>query len=60
MVAASTNGEILQLYYSRQAVGQAFGFGKNYANLLPLRTHGEATFSGHLFVSFLATVSVSC
>jgi transposase len=50
--------EILPLYYSRQAVEQAFDFGKNYANLLPLRTHSEATFRGHLLISFMATVSI--
>lgn len=50
--------EILPLYYSRQAVEQAFDFSKNYANLLPLRTHSEATFRGHLLISFMATVSI--
>jgi hypothetical protein len=50
--------EILPLYYSRQAVEQAFDFGKNYANLLPLRTHSEETFRGHLLISFIATVSI--
>ena len=37
---------------------QAFDFGKNYANLLPLRTFSEATFRGHLLVSFMATASI--
>ena len=50
--------EILPLYYSRQAVEQVFGFGKNYANLLPLRTHNEAIFRGHPLISFIATVSI--
>ena len=50
--------EILPLYYSRQAIEQAFDFGKNYANLLPLRTHSEATFRGHLLISFMATVTI--
>jgi hypothetical protein len=50
--------EILPLYYSRQAVEQVFDFEKNYANLLPLRTHSEGTFRGHLLVSFMATVSI--
>jgi transposase len=53
-----SNNEILPLYYSRQAIEQVFDFGKNYANLLPLRTHGEPTFRGHLLVSFMATVSI--
>ena len=50
--------EILPLYYSRQAIEQVFDFEKNYGNLLPLRTHCEATFRGHLMVSFMATVSI--
>jgi hypothetical protein len=50
--------EVLPLYYSRQAIEQAFDFGKNYANLLPLRTHSEETFRGHLLISFMATVSI--
>lgn len=50
--------EILPLYYSRQAIEQVFDFGKNYANLLPLRTHNEETFRGHLLISFMATVSI--
>ena len=52
------NVKILPPYYSRQAVEQAFDFGKNYANLLPLRTQNEDTFRGHLLVSFMATVSI--
>ena len=50
--------EILPLYYSRQAIEQVFDFEKNYGNLLPLRTHNETTFRGHLMVSFMATVSI--
>ena len=50
--------EILPLYYSRQAIEQVFDFGKNYANLLPLRTHDEATFRGHLLISFMATIAI--
>jgi len=50
--------EILPLYYSRQAVEQAFDFGKNYANLVPLRIHSEAALRGHLMVSFMATAAI--
>jgi transposase len=50
--------EILPLYYSRQAIEQVFDFSKNYANILPLRTHAETTFRGHLLVSFMATVAI--
>jgi hypothetical protein len=50
--------EILPLYYSRQAIEQVFDFSKNYANILPLRTHTEATFRGHLLISFMATIAI--
>jgi hypothetical protein len=50
--------EILPLYYLRQAIEQVFDFSKNYANILPLRTHAEATFRGHLLISFMATVAI--
>jgi len=50
--------EVLPLYYSRQAIEQIFDFEKNYGNLLPLRIHNEATFRGHLMVSFMATVAI--
>jgi hypothetical protein len=48
--------EILPIYYTRQKIEQVFDIGKNYANMLPLRTHGEATFRGHLLLTFIATV----
>jgi len=54
----ATVEEILPLYYSRQAVEQAFDFGKNYANLLPLRIHSEAVLRGHLMISFMATAAI--
>ena len=50
--------EILPLYYSRQAVEQAFDFSKNYANILPLRVHSEEVLRGHLMVSFMATAAI--
>ena len=49
--------EIITLYYTRQAIEQAFDFDKNNADLLPLKTHGEDTFRGHLMLSFISTVS---
>ena len=54
----ATIEEILPLYYSRQAVEQAFDFGKNYANLLPLRIHSESVLRGHLMISFMATAAI--
>jgi transposase len=45
--------DVLPLYYTRQAIEQVFDFYKNNADLLPLRTHGESTFRGHLMLSFL-------
>jgi hypothetical protein len=50
--------EILPLYYTRQTVEQVFDIGKNYAELLPLRTHKEETFRGHLMLSFMATAAI--
>jgi len=50
--------EVLPLYYTRQAVEQVFDIGKNYADLIPLRTHKEETFKGHLMLSFLSTVAI--
>ena len=49
--------DILPLYYTRQAIEQVFDLYKNNADLLPLRTHGENTFRGHLMLSFLSTIA---
>jgi hypothetical protein len=38
--------EILPLYYTRQTVEQVFDVGKNYAELLPLRTPRRKLFEG--------------
>ncbi|MDR1977100.1 MAG: transposase, partial [Synergistaceae bacterium] len=48
--------DVMPLYYTRQTIEQVFDIGKNYAELLPLRTHNEETFRGHLMLSFIATV----
>ena len=50
--------QLLPLYYTRQQVEQVFDVGKNYANMLPLRTHNEDTFRGHLLLTFITTVIV--
>lgn len=52
----STN-EILKLYYTRQTVEQIFDINKNNLELLPLRTHCEETFRGHLMLTFMASVA---
>ena len=49
--------DVLPLYYTRQAIEQVFDLYKNNADLLPLRTHGEETFRGHLMLSFLSTIA---
>ena len=49
--------EILPLYYMRQTIEQVFDIYKNNADLIPLRTHGEETFRGHLMLSFLSTIA---
>jgi hypothetical protein len=48
--------DILPLYYTRQVIEQIFDTGKNNADVLPLRTHSEKTFRGHLMVTFLASI----
>jgi hypothetical protein len=48
--------DVMPLYYTRQTIEQVFDISKNYAELLPLRTHSEETFRGHLMLSFIATV----
>lgn len=50
--------EILPAYYQRQAAEQIFDFAKNYTKLLPLRTSTNATFHGHLLLSYIATCVV--
>ena len=50
--------EILPAYYQRQAAEQIFDFAKNYTKLLPLRVNTEATFRGHLLLSYVATCMV--
>lgn len=50
--------EILPAYYQRQAAEQIFDFAKNYTKLLPLRTSTDATFNGHLLLSYIATCVV--
>lgn len=48
--------KLLPMYYTRQQVEQVFDITKNYADLLPIRVQSEQAFSGHLLVSFMATV----
>lgn len=50
--------EILPAYYQRQAAEQIFDFAKNYTKLLPLRVNNDATFNGHLLLSYIATCIV--
>ena len=50
--------EILPAYYQRQAAEQIFDFAKNYTKLLPLRTNNNATFNGHLLLSYAASCIV--
>jgi hypothetical protein len=49
--------EVLPLYYTRQAIEQVFDYAKNDVGLLPLRSHGEDTFRGHLVISFMACIA---
>lgn len=49
-------GEVLPLYYLREAVEEVFKISKCCVDLLPLRVHGEEVFRGVLFLNFLAVV----
>jgi transposase len=48
---------VLSVYYGRQSVEQLFDYSKNDLDLLPLRTHNEDTFRGHLLICFMATIA---
>lgn len=47
---------VLEQYYVRQEIEQAFDITKNYASALPLNVEKESTFRGHLLLTFIATV----
>lgn len=47
---------LLPLYYTRQNIEQVFDLGKNSASMLPLCVRSEATFRGHLLMTFMAAV----
>jgi hypothetical protein len=49
--------EVMPLYYMRQSIEQVFDLYKNNADLLPLRTHSEDTFRGHLMLAFFSTIA---
>jgi hypothetical protein len=48
------SNEIPPLYFTRQQIEQVFDTGKNYAGLIPIRTHKEETLRGHLMLTFMA------
>lgn len=50
--------KVLPHYYTRQQIEQVFDIGKNYADMLPLRTQNEDTFRGHLLLTFISTVII--
>jgi transposase len=50
--------KVLPFYYTRQQIEQVFDICKNNTNMLPLRVQKEATFRGHLLITFLASVVV--
>lgn len=47
---------LLPLYYTRQTVEQVFDISKNVGHIIPLATHNEDTFRGHIMVSFMAII----
>jgi hypothetical protein len=48
--------DLLPLYYTRQTVEQVFDVSKNNTHILPLRTHNEETFRGHIMLTFMAII----
>jgi transposase len=48
--------DVIAKYYTRQRIEQIFDVGKNYAGLLPVRSHYVETFRGHLMMTFIITV----
>jgi len=52
------SSEVLPLYYMRQSIEQTFDLAKNDVDLVPLRTHTEETFRGHLLLCFMSTVAL--
>lgn len=51
--------DVVGYYYKRQEIEQLFDVCKNYTKILPLRTHSEKTFRGHLMLTFMASVVLS-
>ena len=52
------SSEVLPLYYMRQNIEQTFDLAKNDVDLVPLRTHTEETFRGHLLLCFMSTIAL--
>jgi transposase len=50
--------EVMPLYYMRQTIEQTFDFAKNDVALMPVRSHNDETFRGHLLLSFMATITL--
>jgi hypothetical protein len=51
--------EIIQLYYTRQAIQQLFDISKNYYGIMPLTDYNKEIIRGILLISFVATVVYS-
>jgi transposase len=52
-----TKDEVLPTYYTRQSIEQIFDYLRNETTMLPIKDHSEEAFSGHLFISFMATIA---
>jgi hypothetical protein len=48
--------KLLPLYYTRQTIEQIFDTSKNLGHIIPLATHKEETFRGHIMISFMAII----
>lgn len=48
--------EVVENYYTRQAIEQVFGFYKDDLQSLPLRCHTDNTIRGYLFLQFIVLI----
>jgi len=48
--------DVIENYYTRQAIEQVFGFYKDDLQSLPLRCHTDGTIKGYLFLQFIVLI----
>ncbi|MDR0751045.1 MAG: transposase, partial [Christensenellaceae bacterium] len=50
--------EVMPMYYMRQTIEQTIDILKNNTTILPLGSHSEEAFRGHLLIAFMATIAL--